>query len=167
MNVRTQKNLLNLASAVVVALAIGLGVWTYLSPVAGPASISFEQTGEQSPGSPTTNPSGIDLGLASWNVALTGVSDSGFATPEPEVQRPQPPPPKPRPPRRLDFELLGVVVEDGKSQAIVIDADRRIDVRSQGETLELIPEGATITQIGETSVVISLDGDEYSIELEL
>jgi len=61
---------------------------------------------------------------------------------------------------------MGIVLEAGKSQAIVTDANRQIDIRGRGESLELDPQGAIVKAIREDSILISIDGVDHALMLE-
>lgn len=68
--------------------------------------------------------------------------------------------------RNLEFRLMGIVLEGGKSQAIVSDANRQIDIRGRGESLELHPQGAIVKSISDDSILISFDGIDHALMLE-
>lgn len=114
----------------------------------------------------TSTESGIKLDHACWQLALTREKLSEPVSLDPvEVDEPMDETyDKPTP--SLDFELLGIVTENGRSQAIVSDATKQIDVRGNGEELALEPNGAVIKDISADEVVISFDGDEHSLVLD-
>jgi len=58
----------------------------------------------------------------------------------------------------LGLRLVGTVIEEGRSMAIVIDKQGRLDFRSVGETLQLVPEGVKIESVSANLVNASYKG---------
>ena len=90
---------------------------------------------------------------------------------------PEPPPvspTKPKPPAvdipktgpRLDWSLIGTIIETNNSLAIIADANGGFDVKGVGETLELAPDGIVITSIQAEQVVLNHQGKTTTLSLE-
>ncbi len=92
--------------------------------------------------------------------------------PKPKVKPSPPPAPvvnKPPPPTaapRLEITLVGTIIEANNSLAIVADAAGEFDVKGEGQSLELSPEGITVAKIESERVTVRYKGKESTIELD-
>lgn len=96
-----------------------------------------------------------------------------------DAQKPKPtstPPTRPavkptapvRPPKppRLDWLLVGTIIESGKSVAIISDASGKTDIRAAGEEVELEPTGVLVRKIDSEKVTLEVRGKESTLRLK-
>lgn len=70
----------------------------------------------------------------------------------------------PKPPK-LDWTLLGTVIESGQSIAIIADASGKTDIRTIGEEVELMPAGVLVRKIDSEVVTLEVRGKESKLKL--
>lgn len=95
---------------------------------------------------------------------------------DPTPQPPKRPPRKPTPPPkktiapisspRLNWTLVGTIIDGKDSVAILSDADGKTDVRRVGETVELLPAGAVVQRIESDQVSLKLSRGESTLKLD-
>ena len=167
MTPKAQRLCLTSLSLSLVVVAVGFIAWAQLQPL---PTLETASSGILPPGrvrpAATSQQQRIDVNDPCWNMALSAqVNRPGeIETPEPEEFDTIDVEPVVR--RDLEFRLMGIVLEAGKSQAIVTDANRQIDIRGRGESLELDPQGAIVKAIREDSILISIDGVDHALMLE-
>jgi hypothetical protein len=77
------------------------------------------------------------------------------------------PRPRPRPVvSRPSLVLAGTILTSDKKSAIISDASGKFDVKSVGETLELVPAGMIVQSIESDVVVVLVQGQETRLQLD-
>lgn len=92
---------------------------------------------------------------------------------DPPPQPPRKPPvakpvrkPQPAPPPKLNFTLVGTIIDDDQRLAIIADAKGNFDVKGVGEALELQPAGVRIDQIEQEEISVEFEGVESKLRLD-
>ena len=91
--------------------------------------------------------------------------------PKPPPRKVVPPPvrkPQPAPPRKakLDWTLVGTIINGDNSLAILSDATGKVDIRRVGETVELEPEGVSVQSIDAQAVTLEVAGSPSTLKLK-
>ena len=88
--------------------------------------------------------------------------------PKPVVPKPVVPKqtPKPPPKPKLNWTLVGTLIESGSSVAIVADETGEFDVKGEGDSLELEPQGVQIKSITAEQVTLAFRGAETTLSLD-
>ncbi|MEL6104627.1 MAG: hypothetical protein AAFU85_01265 [Planctomycetota bacterium] len=89
---------------------------------------------------------------------------------KPKVVQPRPtvkttPVIRPPKPPKLDWTLLGTIIESGQSIAIIADASGKTDIRAIGEEVELVPAGVLVRKIDSEVVTLEVRGKESKLKL--
>ena len=167
MTTRTKRRSLLLGSLTMVLGSAAFLCWVSLAP---PETNAWEEPTIR----PGAAPTKLDAQATRDDVNL---DDECWTLP---LRRPlYDPPPDPATPRerdvevvrrpsipRVKFRLLGLAIEKGQSRAIVTDSKQQIDVRGEGEILQLDPDGAVIKEIRNDAVIITYQGVDQSIPLD-
>ena len=82
--------------------------------------------------------------------------------PEPEMVADEPPL---RATDRLRVRLVGTILEAGRSRAIFLGPQGRIDQKGVGQKLDLSPAGILVEQIQLASVTLSYQGEKVTLRL--
>lgn len=77
----------------------------------------------------------------------------------------QPSPPPPRPPR-LDWTLVGTIIDAERRVAILADASGKTDIRAAGETVELLPAGVSVRSVDSDTVILEHRGSTSTLRLK-
>lgn len=85
-------------------------------------------------------------------------------TPKPAVVRK--PKPSPPPALRLDWTLLGTIIESKRRVAILVDASGKTDIRAIGEKVELAPGGVLVRNIDSETVTLEHRGSRSTLRLK-
>lgn len=167
MNITNQRRCLNALTAAMIAGACGGGYWA-VSKIDSP-----ETTVDRRPAKKMQSVEDDASQYVSTSEMAMRSLRGPLYDPPPMAQRPTPPPQPPpqSPPRvepkaRLDVRLVGTIINDDRSVAIVSDASGKLDVKSRGETLELSPAGIVIDTIDSQTVTLSYQGRQSTIELD-
>jgi len=83
--------------------------------------------------------------------------------PKPAVVRRSTPPP---PPVRLDWTLLGTIIEPQRRVAILADASGKTDIRAVGEEVDLAPAGVLVQQVDSAAVTLERRGTRSTLRLK-
>ncbi len=82
----------------------------------------------------------------------------------PVRQAPQPvPPPAPPDPQ---VQLVGTIIEQGRSIAIITDQTGKIDMKGEGETLNLSPGDIRIDRIDSQEVAVTYCGHQLTLTMQ-
>ncbi|MEO1524018.1 MAG: type II secretion system protein N [Planctomycetota bacterium] len=83
-------------------------------------------------------------------------------------QRPVNETPVVRPPKppRLDWTLIGTIIDSGNSIAIIADASGKTDIRTLGEEVDLAPPGVLVRKIDSQAVTLEVRGKESTLRLK-
>jgi len=171
MHLTAKRRLISAAAAGFVAAALGGVVWS-LGPVESSADAPQHWTAsapvaETDDAGTTTTAIGGDV---DWSVPL---QQPLYTPPKPEPTRPKPTPPaartpRPKPSRRpkLNWKLVGTIIDAEASVAIFADADGKTDIRREGETVDLAPSGVSVRKIDSDRVTLDVGGDESTLQLQ-
>lgn len=107
---------------------------------------------------------GVDLALP-LQQTLYDPPPPPKAKPKPQpkpavVRRPTPPP------VRLDWTLLGTIIEPQRRVAILSDATGKTDIRAVGEKVDLKPAGVLVHQVDSEAVTLELRGSRSTLRLK-
>ena len=173
MSVRTIRLLCGLGSLVMAGFAVAAGTWGLRSPEFEPLAefrlTEVVQSGEDEEVGETTS---LNELLAIGDIAMRRPLYDPPPPPPPkkrEPRKPVTPKPKPsrpvvrkpripKPPPEPIVRLLGTVIEEGRSMAILSDQAGQIDVKPTGETLELKPNGMVVEAIEDDTVSLRFNG---------
>lgn len=75
-----------------------------------------------------------------------------------------PPPKKRKLVRDIEMRVVGTLIESGRSLAILVDSEGRIQLRGEGDALETIAGEAKVARIGLKQVTILVEDDELTLE---
>jgi hypothetical protein len=94
-----------------------------------------------------------------------------YDPPPPPKPKPKPKPavvrrPTPPPPVRLDWTLLGTIIEPQRRAAILSDATGKTDIRAVGEQVDLKPAGVLVHQVDSEAVTLELRGTRSTLRLK-
>lgn len=180
MNVTLQRRLIHGASLCMLGIAVAGVAWA-LRDVGQPST-----TGE-------ANASGARLALADDASVQPSVgseeSDAGRSSPQnwslslqqslydPPKPAPRPPRPKPKPvqkpiakpaakPPKLDWRLVGTLIEPSGRVAILADATGKTDIRGADEEVELSPPGVRVRKIDSEEVTLEIRGTPSTLRLQ-
>lgn len=175
MNLTTQRRSIYGAAAGLVAVA-GMGmIWSVSSiegneTLADPLAIRSPRAAESPDQQPTTTSDAtakIDFAVPLQQTLVDVVKRP--PKPAPRKVVPPPPPRKVTPPPvkkpRLDWTLVGTVIDGDQSIAIFSDSSGKTDVRRVGETVELSPSGVVVRQIDSDEVTLEMRGGESKLTL--
>lgn len=170
MDLTTQKRLLTTLTGGFAAVAVAGVIWS-LGSIDGKTDDQSSQVSRRSTGQETSSGRSPDNASADANAADFSLS----------MQRPLYDPPKPKPapkPRskpvvvrqpkqpRLDWTLVGTIIDSGRSVAILTDASGKTDIRGQGEEVELSPSGVLVRKIESDAVTLEIGGDKSTLRLK-
>ena len=181
MNVTLQRRLIHGASLSMLGVAVAGVAWA-LSDVGQPSTTS------------DANASGARLALAeNASVQPSSGSDESVTDPsspqnwslplqqslyDPPKPAPRPPRPKPKPvqkpvakpaaakPPKLDWRLVGTLIEPGGRVAILADATGKTDIRGADEEVELSPPGVRVRKIDSEEVTLEIRGTPSTLRLQ-
>ena len=168
MDVITQRRCLTALAGTLMLGAVGAGAWSLSGlpqmtqqsdstdqPISIPATTDVE-----------TNQANDDPSLL--NLSLRGPLEDA-PTPSPRVTPPKRtviPTPKPPAAPRLNFVILGTIIDPQQSLAIVADQENNFDVKGVGETLDLTPEGVSIDKIDSGQVTLVYEGKPSTFSVD-
>ncbi|MCO8121762.1 hypothetical protein NHH03_08440 [Stieleria sp. TO1_6] len=181
MNLTTQRRILAIAAAGCLAMAAGSVVWS-LSDLDASGDDSKSGISKDRGASQTTEP-----GLPTENDSSAPDTDSDNNAPanlslalQRPLYDPPPPPPKPRvkppaarpvvtpvaKPPRLEWTLVGTLIQSGRSVAILSDATGKTDIRGAGEQVELSPTGIVVSKVESDQVTLEVNGKPTTLRLQ-
>ncbi|MEE2936424.1 MAG: type II secretion system protein N [Planctomycetota bacterium] len=169
MSITTQRNALIALTILLLAAASAAVAWSF-SSLSGFTKTATDQTLPRAfVPVPEVNPE-PNLDAATISRSLRGpLYDPPPPKPKPKPEpRPTPepvPPPEPPPPR-LEFTLVGTIIEAGQSLAMIEDADGNFDVKGEGESLELTPTGITVRSVASEEVTLDWMGRIETVVLQ-
>ena len=169
MSITTQRNALIALTILLLAAASAAVAWSF-SSLSGFTKTASDQTLPRAfVPVPEVNPE-PNLDAATISRSLRGpLYDPPPPKPKPKPEpRPTPepvPPPEPPPPR-LEFTLVGTIIEAGQSLAMIEDADGNFDVKGEGESLELTPTGITVRSVASEEVTLDWMGRIETVVLQ-
>lgn len=100
-----------------------------------------------------------------WDRALQGLARARANKPvKPQTKARKPPRTYSAPNPRM--ELVATIFEGGRAKAIISDARGIHDVRGQGETLDLLPSGVTVSAIQRGSVTLLMRGRPVQLRMK-
>ncbi|MCD0458791.1 type II secretion system protein N [Roseiconus lacunae] len=109
-----------------------------------------------------------------------GAIDFSFSIQKP-LYDPPPPPPKPQQPARfvpkpvsrpsapkpkLNWTLVGTIIDPTQRLAILSDESGKTDIRRVGETIELAPPGVQVKSIASEKVILDVNGATSTLHLK-
>lgn len=170
--------------AATACLWLGMGAFGYWAVTDVPGSLDAEadevavsrprDTNAQS----STQSVAIDLANPVWSRQLRGPLVDPPPKPKPKpavVARPAPKPrpvvkPTPRvtpkPPPTPTVTLVGTILEEGRSMAVIMDAEGQIDLKPEGGILDLKPDGVRVERIAADTVLVSYQSHETRLKLK-
>ena len=165
---------MNITTAGMFAGAVGVGLLGWFTDGYGVAGLSEadnalkqgRRLSAASSAAPSASPSSFDSLMASeiWTrplqVGFQTTATQSETTPKPQLIAPTPQPVVPQRPAVSDLglRLVGTVVEQGKSMAIAIDRQGKLDFRGEGDLFQLVPEGIRIDAVLVDSIRVSFQG---------
>lgn len=66
----------------------------------------------------------------------------------------------------LDIALLGTILEQGRSKAILVGPDGEIELKGVGDSLDITPAGVEVKEIQFASVTLLYRGQTVKLEVE-
>lgn len=106
----------------------------------------------------------LDQFAASWHRELQGRSVDLEAEPEPEPDAEDQQVTNVAI-KRIRIKLVGTILETGRSKAIFVGPDGKIDLKGVGQNLELTPKGVRVEHIELASVTLSFQGETLTLPL--
>ncbi|MCC9599468.1 hypothetical protein LOC67_02765 [Stieleria sp. JC731] len=166
MNVKLQHRLLQSFSAGLIAGTLWAAVWAFLPLNEPEQAIPLDTTPTGAAAVAQTNDqaqSPVDLALAIQKPLYDPPKVVAKpSAPARVVQKPVVrPPAKPK----LDWTLIGTIIEPNKRVAIISDASGKTVIRSEGEAVALSPTGARVASIASNKVTLEIDGQQASLKL--
>jgi len=171
MDVITQRRCLTAVAGGLLAGAVGAIGWTFSAlPDPPPPPQASMLRGTPSPAEESARPA---FEGDSQMLALS--LRRPLVDPPPQRQTPPPPPPpvvRETPPRKplaapkLEFTLLGTIIDSQRRLAIIADPTGNFDIKGVGETLELSPLGVAIEQIESDQVTLTYEGQQTAFHVD-
>jgi hypothetical protein len=144
MNIRQRKRTIYLASGLIAAIGLAVAAWALATPVeiARPADASGDAPGP-APGrtgaaGPSYRQPGEGDGISRDELARLCARDlrRPLFAPEPTVEQAEKPEPRPQPRRPMSAQLVGTIVEPGRSMAVFRMSDGSFELCGTGESIE-------------------------------
>ncbi len=166
MDITTQRRAMNAVAIGLIVAAVGVAYWSMSE-----LGESLASNDRREITTPLTNADAELVLITKDPISMRTLRGPLYDAPEPPQPVVSPPPSKPVVPKQpvvsqLDLKLVGTIIDDQQSVAIVTDASGSFDVKSSGETLELIPPGVTIQSIEAEQITLNYQGRESTIQLD-
>ena len=157
MNLRRQKQVLSCVAMAILAIGIGILVWSLAFPVGnlGPL-VSRLESGTRRDGNP---PDGSTPTLEQFQAVWDKPLRRPLVDPPPTTD-PKPPPRPTAPP--LTAKLIGTIVEGDHATALFALPDGSIELKDEGEVVQ----GSTIVSIKKWGVTLQVNNQMQELRLE-
>lgn len=156
MDITTQRRFLTgAAGGLLVGTAAAIG-WS-LSGIDTPSPLS--DVGQQGRVQPAT-PAIVKSQSFEQRMAARPLRAPLYDPPPAPVPTKEQPVPAAPPQPQLDLTLVGTIIEENRSIAILSDASGQFDVKGIGESLELTPPGVTVESIESEQVTLQFQDGE-------
>lgn len=162
MDLTLQRRSLTAIATTLLVCAGGAGIWSFTDVTAGVEDVARSPV--TAPAPKAKIPTGTRPSLATVPDRL---SRSLYDPPKEEVAKERVEP-APRPPKtkRLDFMLVGTIIDPDESVAMISDANGKVDVGRIGQTLELSPAGVIVQEIHSKQVTLRHNGADSIVKLQ-
>ena len=163
MDITTQRRCLSTISGVLLVGTVAAIAWSFSTI---DTSSPLTDAGRKERAEPA-KPANVDVPPLDQRIASRSLRGPLYDPPPPQA-RPKPEPvPAAAPPRQpqLDLTLVGTIIEENESVAILSDASGQFDIKGIGESLELVPAGVTVESIESEQVTLQYQGHQSTIQL--